>query len=102
MKIEGEIAGYAAGRGRTAGEKLTRSAHEFEAQMMKELLRPMYARDEEGEESSSGGALTYLAGEALGNGISRAGGFGIADRIVSDLSRTETQSGAGSGWERGA
>ncbi|HXS76587.1 MAG TPA: hypothetical protein VN753_10445 [Terracidiphilus sp.] len=59
--------------------------------MMKELLRPMCGCEEDGDKTGSGGALVDFAGEALGNGISRAGGFGIADRIVTSLSRTETR-----------
>lgn len=78
----------------TAGpgkQRLEGAAHEFEAQMMKELLKPMTRLDEDGDEGS-GGALTELAGEALGRSLSKAGGFGIADRILASLSRSETSS----------
>lgn len=55
--------------------RLVRAAHEFEAQMMKELLEPMRgedaltADDEDaglGQGSGSGGALGEFASEALG------------------------------------
>ena len=77
--------------------KLVRAAHEFEAQMMQELLRPMTSRDdltgdddgsgmELGSGSGSGGALADFASEALGQALSEHGGFGIANRIVRELS----------------
>jgi Rod binding domain-containing protein len=75
-----------------------RAAHEFEAQMMKELLKPMTGRDAlTGEEEGSGGdagsnsALAEFASEALGQALSRQGGFGMAERIVRDLSHSGTQ-----------
>jgi Rod binding domain-containing protein len=66
--------------------KLINAAHEFEAQMMKELLKPMTASDGlEGEDDSSasgsGGALEEFGSEAL----SKQGGFGIATSIIRDL-----------------
>jgi peptidoglycan hydrolase FlgJ len=74
---------------------LVRAAQEFEAQMMKELLKPMTGQDaltgeqtETGGDSGAGGALGEFASEALGQAISRNGGFGIADRIVHELSRS--------------
>lgn len=77
--------------------RLAKAAHEFEAQMMKELVRPVIG--DEDNESGSGGALTEFAGEALGQSLSRAGGFGIADRIVSSISRIETGCVSGSATE---
>lgn len=76
---------------------LVRAAHEFEAQMLKELLKPMTgstaltAEDRDAEEDwGANGALGEFASEALGQAISRGGGFGIADRIIHDLSQSET------------
>jgi len=73
--------------------KLVHAAHEFEGQMMKELLKPMTSGDalfgDEGDDSSgagSEGALGEFASEALGQALSARGGFGIADRIVKELS----------------
>jgi Rod binding domain-containing protein len=76
-----------------------RAAHEFEAQMMKELLKPMTAGgsltgEDDGADadlssgSGSGSALSEFASEALGKALSERGGFGIADRIVRDLSHS--------------
>jgi Rod binding domain-containing protein len=79
--------------------KLVKAAHEFEAQMMKELLQPMTGEDPlfgEGDDaqdsgialgsgSGSGGALADFASEALGQALSEHGGFGIADEILREL-----------------
>ena len=75
---------------------LVQAAHEFEAQMMKELIRPITSCDEGDDQIGSGGPLSEFAGEALGQALSRAGGFGIADRIMASLSQTETDYGRGS------
>jgi Rod binding domain-containing protein len=89
--------------------KLVKAAHEFEAQMMKELLKPMTAGDGLGGEddggddggsglglgsgSGSGGALADFASQSLGQALSERGGFGIADQIIRELSRSGNQSG---------
>ena len=69
--------------------RLVRAAHEFEAQMMKELLKPMTGRRRAyrrgrtiGRSWGSNGALGEFASEALGQALSQHGGFGMADRIV--------------------
>jgi Rod binding domain-containing protein len=67
-----------------------KAAQEFEAQMMKELLKPMTAGNGlDGEESDtasgSGGALGAFASEAFARGLSEHGGFGIANSIVRQL-----------------
>jgi Rod binding domain-containing protein len=79
--------------------KLVHAAHEFEAQMMKELLKPMtnsdpLTGDDEGADgvldsgAGSGGTLGEFASESLGKALSERGGFGIADGIVSQLSHS--------------
>lgn len=70
--------------------KLERSAHEFEASLMSELLKPLQQSDgltgEECEDAAgSGGALAGFASESLARAISERGGFGIADRILHQL-----------------
>lgn len=83
-----------AGQTATPSPKLVRAAHEFEGMMLKELLKPMTAGngltgdDEDGDDSGSGSALGEFAGEALGQGLSQQGGFGIANRIVAQLSHS--------------
>jgi Rod binding domain-containing protein len=72
-----------------------RAAHEFEAQMMQELLKPMTSGNgldgEDGEASGSGSSLAEFASEALGRALSERGGFGIADGIVRELSHSGNQ-----------
>lgn len=70
--------------------KLERSAHEFEASLMAELLKPLEEGDGltgEGSENAagSGGALAGFASESLARAISERGGFGIANRILRQL-----------------
>jgi Rod binding domain-containing protein len=70
--------------------RLVQAAHEFEGQMMKELLKPI-AEDngQNGDDvggSMGAGVLSEFAGEALGQALSQRGGFGIADRIIAQLS----------------
>jgi Rod binding domain-containing protein len=74
----------------TPQPRLVRAAHEFEAQMMAELLKPLSSSNGlDGEDddaaSGSGSALGEFASEALGRGLSEHGGFGIANSIVSEL-----------------
>lgn len=82
--------------------RLEKAAHEFEAQMMKELLKPMTGNDaltgedeEDGGDAHANGALGEFASEALGQALSRQGGLGIASRIVHDLSHSGIQSKTG-------
>lgn len=80
------------------GPRLMRAAQEFEGQMMKELLKPLNqadaltGADDSGEGSS--GALGEFANEALGQALSRHGGFGIANSIVRQLSHSGTPPGS--------
>jgi len=73
--------------------RLVRAAHEFEAQMMKELLEPMTRRTnwDEGEAEESG-ILGDYARESLAGALSANGGMGIADEIVHALSRSGNRS----------
>ncbi len=82
--------------------RLEKAAHEFEAQMMKELLKPMTGKDaltgedeDEGGDAHASGALGEFASEALGQALSRQGGFGIANRIMHELSHSGKQSETG-------
>jgi len=75
--------------------RLIRAAHEFEGQMLKELLKPLTATDgltgaglEEDSEDGASGILGEFASEALGQALSEHGGFGIADRILGQLSHS--------------
>jgi Rod binding domain-containing protein len=75
--------------------RLVKAAHEFEAQMMKELLKPMTGSDPltgEDRESGSGAALQEFASESLGQAVSEQGGLGIANGILRSLSRSRNSS----------
>ena len=77
----------------TKNPRLERSAHEFEASLMTELLKPLQESDGlTGEDSDSGagneGALSGFASESLARAISDRGGFGIADRILHQFEST--------------
>ena len=81
--------------------RLVKAAHEFEAQMMKELLKPMTAAnaltgEDDDSGSGSGGALGEFASEALGRALSERDGFGLADKIVRDLSHPGNRKVTGS------
>lgn len=76
--------------------KLVKAAHEFEASLMQELMKPLLPGHDPldgDEESGSGSALTAFAGEALGKALSERGGLGIATRIIHQLSTTGNHSG---------
>jgi Rod binding domain-containing protein len=71
--------------------RLVHAAHEFEAQMMQELLKPLTSGEgldgeEDGSDSGSNGALGEFASETLGRALSEHGGFGIATSIIRELS----------------
>ncbi len=80
--------------------RLVKAAHEFEAQMMKELLKPMTNSSaltgEDGDSvDGSSGTLGEFASEALGKALSEHGGFGIANQIVKELSHSGNQTATG-------
>lgn len=81
--------------------KLVKASHDFEAMMMKELVHPMVNMgdifgDENNETAAgSGNALSEYSAEALAGALSQHGGFGMADRIVAELSRESNHSGIG-------
>ena len=103
MSGHGVMAAQASTEGTTPPQpRLVRAAHEFEAQMMKELLKPMTGKDaltgedqDDGGDANANGALGEFASEALGQALSQRGGFGIADRIVRDLSHSGKQGETG-------
>ncbi len=98
--MDGSIAIQGASPAMTAAApqpRLVKAAHEFEAQMMKELLKPMTGTsgltgEEEDSGSASNGALGEFASEALGRALSDRGGFGMANKIVQELSHSGNRS----------
>jgi len=86
----------------TLQPRLVKASYEFEAQMMKELLKPMTGNsaltgedNETDSDSGSNGALGEFASEALGKALSEQGGFGIASSILHDLSHSGNTNGSG-------
>jgi len=76
----------------TPQPRLVKASHEFEAQMMKELLKPLssnagFMGSDDDADTGSNAALGEYATEALGQALSNHGGLGLANRIVQDLSR---------------
>ena len=75
--------------------RLVAAAHEFEAQMMKELLKPLQQDGlgwggSDGEGGSSG-IFGDFAAEALGSALSQQGGLGSANRILKDLAGAQAK-----------
>jgi Rod binding domain-containing protein len=65
--------------------KLESAAHEFEASLMKEFLKPLQEDSLFSAEDNSAGSQDTLMGygaEAMAKGISEHGGFGIASQIL--------------------
>jgi flagellar protein FlgJ len=90
VQVHGVGAGAAgASRSAVSENRLIGAAHEFEGQMLQELLKPMASSglDGDGDDGESGGILGDFAAEALGRGLSERGGLGIANQILGQLSR---------------
>jgi Rod binding domain-containing protein len=72
--------------------KLSKAAEEFEAVMLNELLKPLHfgAGVDQGEEEPSGDAAETVRGlgtDALGKALAAQGGFGIARKVVKEVTR---------------
>jgi hypothetical protein len=93
--------------------RLVKAAHEFEAQLMKEMMAPLTkstgvpgvggstgGSDEDDQDSGSGGALGEFAAESLGQALSAAGGFGIANRILGEIGHAGGHTGNQGGLSR--
>ena len=70
--------------------RLASAAHQFEASMLSELMKPLqedslFADKAESATAESGNALTGFASEALGRSLSEHGGLGIARQIIARL-----------------
>ena len=92
--MTGQIQAHAqSGNERQLQPRVVAAAREFEAQMMKELLRPLTASTMPGGEAESTGSNTALqdfATEALGRALSAQGGLGISGRLLQALFRCGT------------
>ena len=85
-----------AGGTATPQPRLVQAAHQFEASLMQELMSPLLpghaSLDGDGEDGSDS-ALSAFAGEAFAKALSDRGGFGIATRIIHQLSASGSHSG---------
>ncbi len=100
MQVHGEVPIAAGELANVRQQRLVRASHEFEAQMMKELLKPMTAGDGlkgDEDQGGSGGVLGEFATEALGRSLSDLGGLGIANSILHSLSHSGNSSQGASG-----
>lgn len=91
MEIRGIGGAQAAGTVLNAeNPKLKSAAHEFEASLMKEFLKPLqhdslFSEDKGGDsddDEGSNGSLMSLGSQAMAQAISERGGFGIATKIL--------------------
>jgi flagellar protein FlgJ len=72
--------------------KLVDAAQQFEATMLQELLKPMQHGqsswgDEEKSEESASDTISGFGTEAIAKAISKSGGFGIARRVVEQVTQ---------------
>ncbi|HEV2215254.1 MAG TPA: hypothetical protein VGR64_08200 [Terracidiphilus sp.] len=81
--------------------RLVKAAHEFEGQLMEQLLKPMTDSDGLTGDSVSGsaGALGSFAAAALGRALSAEGGLGLANQIIRELSPRAGEKVSASGTE---
>lgn len=83
--------------------RLVSAAHQFEASLMAEVMKPLqedslFSEDSDGQSNAVGGgsgnALSGFASESLGRSLSEHGGFGIARQILSRLGGQDRPSSA--------
>lgn len=103
MEVHGTSGMHSAGTGLTADNpRLKSAAHEFEASLMKEFLKPLqqdslFSEDKDAdseEDEGSDSSLMSFGSEAMAEAISERGGFGIATKIL-DHFRTVSAGNAG-------
>jgi flagellar protein FlgJ len=92
MKITSDIsARIDAGVNPQKQAKLVDAAQQFEAIMLQEMLKPMrggqdsWGGDEKSDGDSASDTISTFGTEAFAKAISKAGGFGIARQIVSQV-----------------
>lgn len=84
----------------THNTKLEKAAHEFEASLMQELLKPMKAKDPlfsdgsnstDGTDSSgdSASVMVDYSTQVMSEAISQKGGLGIARQVIAQVERDQ-------------
>ncbi len=75
--------------------RLQNAAHQFEATMLSELLKPLQERsefsdkDEDDGDTGSGGSMREYGTEAMARSLSEHGGIGIAKLVLGKLAPIE-------------
>jgi flagellar protein FlgJ len=83
----------------TPSPKLAGAAHEFEASMLKELLKPLQEhsefsdKDEDDDDGGSAGSMREYGTEAMARSLSEHGGLGIANMVLAKLAPIEAAKG---------
>jgi flagellar protein FlgJ len=106
MILASHIAGV--GAAEAAGgvdSRLKPAAHEFEACLIKEFLKPLqqdalFTKEGDKGDDDSGNALLSFGSAALARSISERGGFGIAAKIIEHLEPGKDKVGAGACSEK--
>ena len=91
MKIDSDISHLPTAEAQRQA-KLVDAAQQFEATMLQELLKPMQHGqsswgDEEKSEDSASDTISSFGTEAIAKAISKSGGFGIARRVVEQVTQ---------------
>jgi peptidoglycan hydrolase FlgJ len=80
--------------------RLQSAAHEFEASLMQEFLKPLTrdslfseksSEEDESESSGSADALMSFGSQAMAKAISERGGFGIATQILNHFGTPDSK-----------
>lgn len=95
------VSGTDTAQNRALDPRLKSAAHEFEASLMKEFLKPMLkdplfsgGTNGQGADGSNATLMSFGA-EALAKAISERGGFGIANTIIAHFEKQAKSTDAG-------
>jgi flagellar protein FlgJ len=98
MKINSDISGQPASTVETQKQaKLVDAAQQFEATMLQELLKPMehgqdsWGGDDEKSDDTTFDTMSSFGSETMAKAISKGGGFGIARKVVSQITSERQQ-----------
>jgi peptidoglycan hydrolase FlgJ len=75
--------------------RLTTAAHQFEASMLQELLKPLQQQsglsdsDKDGDDSDSNSSLRDYGTEVMAGALSQRGGLGISKMVLAKLEPIE-------------
>ncbi len=81
---------------RAKGAKLADAAQQFEAMLLNQMLKPLQFGGAPGDDAENAGGASdtvrSMGTEALSKAIAKAGGFGVAKKIVSQVAAQEAMS----------